>query len=72
MENQEKIRHPELKLEELFLLIDSIKWEQGFRFKFNGTEFYINITESERLGEAKTEEEKRMFGKSAEYFASTY
>ncbi|MFA4818973.1 MAG: hypothetical protein WC621_03965 [Patescibacteria group bacterium] len=72
MENREIIRQPELKTEELLALLDSIKWEQGYRFTFNGTEFYINITKAGRLAKAEAEGKLAKFGKSAEYFASTY
>lgn len=71
MEKQETYRQPELKTKKLLSLLKSVIWEQGYTFEFNGTEFYICITEAERLLEATTEEETESFGKPAEYFRST-
>ena len=72
MENLEKIRQPEIKTEELLSLLDSIKWKHGYRFSFNGTEFYLNITETEKLRKAEAEGTLTRFGEPAEYFRSTY
>ncbi len=68
MEKQEIPQQPELKTEKLLSLLRSVRWKNGYTFTFNGTEFYLCITEKERLSEATTEEE---FGKPAEYFRST-
>ncbi len=59
-------KQPEIKTEELILVIDSIKWEQHHRSSYNGTTFQLFITERERL-----EESPGIFGEPAEYFAST-
>jgi|GEM_PF-2363106 len=73
MEKQEITPQPELKTEELLSMLSTVKWEQGYRFTFNGTEFYINITEAEALAGVETETERnKMFGEPAEYFESTY
>jgi len=72
MENREQIRQPEIKTEELLTLIDTVQWEQGYEFSFNGTEFFLDITEIEALQKADAEGRKEKYGLPAEYIRSTY
>lgn len=70
MEGVEKEKQPELKIEKLMVLLDTIKWEDGYEATFNGTVFCLHITPKEDLLGA-TEKELEDFGDPAEYHAST-
>lgn len=64
MENLEKIKQPEIKIQELLSLIESIKWENEYEFSYNGTNFLLFIITKEDI-------ETFDAGESAEYHRST-
>jgi len=64
MENFEKIKHPEINAENLLSFIDSIQWEQGYEFSYNGSNFLLDITDAETVARGQA-------GLPAEYFKST-
>jgi len=68
MKEDEKIRQPELKTEELLRLLKDIKWEYGSIFNFNGIPFQIIITNVDELADDKTGEK---YGEPAEFYEST-
>lgn len=63
MENPEKMRHPEIKSNELLHLIDIIKFEQGEEFTFNGTNFLLFLCDKDEIASGNA-------GQDAEYFKS--
>ena len=72
MEAPERQLKPSLKIKELINILDKIKWENRYRFSFNGTEFILMITPKKELIEAKAKGKLKEFGPPAEFFASTY
>lgn len=62
-------RQPEINASELAIFVKTIKWEWGYQFTFNGTDFTIFVTSIEEL--EKYQEEGVDPGEAAEYFAST-
>jgi len=71
MEQPEGFKQPEIKTKELLELVDTIKWEHGYRFEFNGTKFNLVMTDAESIELAEKEGDKNRYGEPAEYFQST-
>ena len=67
----EKIKQLELRTEELLNILDSIKWELGYRFYFNGTNFHIITTPADEINESVIKGERDQYGEPAEYHQST-
>lgn len=64
MKKQERIRIPEIKVDELLSTIDNIRWENGFEFLYNGTHFLLFLL-------TPAEHEQNESNEDAEYFEST-
>ncbi len=72
MNNFENIKQPEFKSEQLLSLIDTVKWEGGYMFVFDGVELTIYTSTVEELETIEDKvERKKHFGEPAEYHAST-
>lgn len=71
MEHHETPPQPsEINPEELSRFIDSILWEEGTTFTFNGIKFHLIITPKENLEQAKKEGKLHEYGKIGEFFQS--
>ena len=64
MTNQKQTKIPEIKVDELLLTIDKIKWENGYEFSYNGTSYLLFLL-------TPAEHEQNESHEEAEYFAST-
>ena len=64
MKNQKETKIPEIKVIELLRVIDSIKWENGYEFSYNGTCFLLFLLTQAEHQQNESHEE-------AEYFKST-
>ena len=64
MKNQNHIKLPEIKVDELLSVIDDIKWENGYGFSYNGTSFLLFLL-------TPAEHEQNESDEEAEYFKST-
>ncbi len=70
MEKQESIQLPEIKIDELLGILDTLKWKDHYEFEYDGVEFLLIITDAEELRKAEKEETLDEHGEPAEFSAS--
>lgn len=63
-EGSKSEKQPEIKLEELMIVIDSVRWENHYKFSYNGSDYNLFIIDREII-------EKGEGGQPAEFFPST-
>jgi len=70
MEKQENIQLPEIKIDQLLELLDTLEWENHYEFEYDGVEFLLIITDTEELQKAEKEGTLDEHGEFAEFSAS--